>query len=65
MFDHCQWIYKTKYAIDGSVDMHKAHHVVKVFSEVKGIDYSETFFPVTKSVFLHGYFSQVNLHGEI
>ena len=29
--DHCKWIYKTKYVVDGSVDKPKTHHVVNRF----------------------------------
>ena len=58
--DNCKWIYKTKYAVDVSIDKHKAHHVVKGFSQVKGIDYFEAFSLVAKSVFLHGYFHEEN-----
>ena len=29
--DHCKWIYRTKYVVDGSVNKHKTHHVVNGF----------------------------------
>ena len=42
----CKWVFKTKFAADGSHLKHKAILVSKGYSHVHGIDYNETFVPV-------------------
>jgi hypothetical protein len=43
-----KWIYKIKHATDESIEKHKARFMDRGFSQKEGIDYEETFAPVTK-----------------
>ena len=43
-----RWIYKVKQAADGSIEKYKEIFVARGFSQIEGIDYEETFAPVTR-----------------
>ena len=43
-----RWIYKVKLATYGSVEKHKARFLAIGFSQVEGIDYDDTFSPITR-----------------
>ena len=43
-----KWVFKTKFAADGSPLKYKAILVAKGYSQVHGIEYNETFAPVAK-----------------
>jgi hypothetical protein len=47
-----KWVYRTKYASDGSVEIHKARLVSKGFSKFECIGYNETFSPISKLNFI-------------
>ena len=45
---HWKWIYKTKLVADGTTTKYKVGLVEKLYSQVHGLEYNETFTPVAR-----------------
>jgi hypothetical protein len=43
-----RWLFKIKHVVDGSIEKYKARFVACGFSQKEGIDYEETFNPVSR-----------------
>jgi hypothetical protein len=43
-----KWIYKIKNATDGSIDKYKVRFLARGFSQKQGVDYEETFTPISR-----------------
>ena len=44
----CQWVFKIKRFADGRISRYKARIVAKGYSQIKGVDFDETFAPVAQ-----------------
>jgi len=58
----CKWVFKTKLDAKGQVERYKARLVVQGFSQVPGVDFDETFTPVTRHQMLRTLLALANRH---
>jgi len=58
-----KWAYKVKRGADGEITKYKARFVAKGYSQVKGIDFDETFSPVARLATLRLLIALANKHG--
>ena len=62
-----KWVYKTKFLMDGNVERFKARFCAKGFSQIEGVDFTETFAPTAQRAsfrVLLGLRSALNLQFE-
>lgn len=44
-----EWVFKTKYGANGTIERRKTRLVAKVFQHTVGLDYREAFSPIIKA----------------
>ena len=58
-----KWIFTKKFKTDGSIDKYKARLVVKGFRQKEGLDYFDTYSPVTRITSIRMLMAIASIHG--
>ena len=59
----CRWVFTVKVNPDGSIARLKAHLVAKGYAQTYGVDYFDTFSPITKLTSIQVFISLAATHG--
>ena len=58
-----RWLYKIKNVVDGTIEKFKASFMARGFSQKEGVDYVETFSPITRYTSIRAVMSLVSFMG--
>ena len=58
----CKWVFRRKYNTDGAIQTFKARLVAKGFKQREGIDYFDTYAPVTRITSIRTLFALASIH---
>ena len=61
----CKWIFRRKMYPDGSIDKYKARLVAKGFRQKEGIDYFDTYSPISRMITIRMLIELASVHGLI
>ena len=58
----CKWIFKRKLQIDGTIDKYKARLVAKRYRQKEGLDFFDTYSPVTRITSIRRLIAIIDIH---
>lgn len=58
----CKWVFKRKYNTNSYIQTFKAILIAKDFTQKKGVDYFDTYFPVVRITFIRVLFALASIY---